>query len=105
MFGGNSGLFGSKNIFPMFSKTASRWIHTIRMATFVILGHPVTTLVTAFNDPKKLTNDLRILKIFDNKQIISLNRCCNKTGNIMFHIFDISDLLYTVRHIKPCLNK
>ena len=33
------------------------------MATFVVLRHPVTTLVIAFNKPGKLTNDLFILKI------------------------------------------
>ena len=44
------------------------------MATFVVLRHPITTLVTAFNITDKLTNDLLILKLFDNKQIISLDR-------------------------------
>ena len=28
------------------------------MATFTILGHPVTILVTAFTNPDNLTNDL-----------------------------------------------
>ena len=34
--------------------------------------HPVTTLVTASNNPDKLTNNF-ILKSFDNKQSINLN--------------------------------
>ena len=36
--------------------------HTTNMTSFVILRHPVTTLVTAFNNPDKMTNDLLILK-------------------------------------------
>ena len=31
------------------------------MATFIILRHPVTILVTAFTNPDSLTNDLSIL--------------------------------------------
>ena len=33
------------------------------MATFVVLRHPVTILVTIFTNPKNLTNDLLILKL------------------------------------------
>ena len=35
------------------------------MGTIVVLRHPVTTLVTAINNPNKLTNGLLILKLFD----------------------------------------
>ena len=45
--------------------------YTTNMATFVALRHPVITLVTDFTCPDNLTNDLLILKLFDNKQIIS----------------------------------
>ena len=41
---------------------------------FFILRHPAITLVTTFYNPDNLTNDILILKSFDNKQIISLNR-------------------------------
>ena len=39
------------------------------MATFVISKHPVTTLVTVLNNPNKLTNDLLIIKKFDNNPL------------------------------------
>ena len=39
-------------------------IFFINIATFVILKHPVTTLVTDFTNPENLNNDLRILKYF-----------------------------------------
>ena len=42
------------------------------MANFIVLTHPVTILVTFFTKPDNLTNDLLILKLFDNKQIPSL---------------------------------
>ena len=35
------------------------------MVTFVALIYPVTTLVTAFNNPDKLTNDLLIFKVIN----------------------------------------
>ena len=47
-------------------------LHTTNMETFVILRHPVTTLVTAFNNLNKLTNDVFILKLFDKKLFIDL---------------------------------
>ena len=33
------------------------------MATFVILSHPVTTLVTALTNPDNLTNDCNLGKV------------------------------------------
>ena len=34
------------------------------MTTFVVLRHPVTSLVTIFTNPDNLTSDLLILKLF-----------------------------------------
>ena len=45
-----------------------------KYAYFVILRHPVTTLVTAFNNPNKLTNDLLIFKLIDILVLKKLNR-------------------------------
>ena len=40
------------------------------MATFIVLRHPVTILVTELSNPDNLTNDLIILKLFDNKLVM-----------------------------------
>ena len=45
--------------------------HTPNIAS-IILGHPVTILVTALSTPYYLTNGRLILNFFDNKQIISI---------------------------------
>ena len=39
---------------------------TTDMESVFLLKPPVTTLVAVFNNPNKLTNDLLILKIFEN---------------------------------------
>ena len=44
------------------------------MVTFVVLRHPVTTLVTAFNNPDKgkfvcKANRLLLVKCYDNKMV------------------------------------
>ena len=41
-----------------------------KYGNFLAPRHPVTILVTAFTNPYNLTNDLLILKTFDNKQIM-----------------------------------
>ena len=43
------------------------------MVYFVVFRHPVPTLVAAFDKPDKLTNDIVIFKLIDDKQIISLS--------------------------------
>ena len=37
--------------------------HTAHMATFIVLRHPVITLVTALTNPDNLTNNHLILKL------------------------------------------
>ena len=39
------------------------------MISFVALRYNVTTLVTAFNIPEKLSNDLRIFKLINNVKV------------------------------------
>ena len=39
------------------------------MQQFVVLRHPVATLVTAFNIPDKLSNDLFLFKLIDNVKV------------------------------------
>ena len=46
------------------------------MATFVILSHPIITLVSAFNNSDKLTNALVILKLFGYKKNHKLKQIC-----------------------------
>ena len=57
------------------------------MVSFVILRQPVTTLVTTFNNPNKLTKDILILKLFDNKQT-----SCLITSFVNKDLFIISQL-------------
>ena len=48
--------------FSYFTKNTFK-SHTANMATFIVLRHPVAILVTAFNNPDNLTNDVRALTL------------------------------------------
>ena len=46
------------------------------MATCIASRHPVTMCITVLTNPDNLTNDLLILKLFENKQQ-SRHQSCN----------------------------
>ena len=55
------------------------------MATFVIIRYPVTIMITDFNNPENLTNDLLILNIFIAlKQSDKKIKCDNKIKQVFF---------------------
>ena len=62
------------------------------MAVFVILRHPVTTLVTAINNPNKLANDFLIFKLIVNKQIISQIKGLLKYQAFFYSLNEWNDL-------------
>ena len=41
------------------------------MATFVMVSHPVTILITEFNNQDNSTNDLGFIYYFDSKKLIT----------------------------------
>ena len=63
------------------------------MLYFVLLSHPVTTFVTAFNNHDKLTYDLLIFKLIDNFKVdcitLSVRMISRKNIGIVWCTFNI----------------